>query len=75
MNETNLEPIIEEKVKIYDKKQICHKILSIMMPMALENLLQVMMGIVSSAMVGRLTVACISAQGMSHKLTDLIYVI
>ena len=74
MNETT-EPIIGQEPKLYNKKQIRSKILSIMVPMALENLLQVMMGIVSSAMVGRLTVACISAQGMSHKLTDLIYVI
>lgn len=65
----------EADVKIYDKKQIRGKILSIMVPMALENMLQVMMGIVSSAMVGRLTVACISAQGMCHKLIDIIYVI
>ena len=65
----------EANINIYEKKQIRGKILSILMPMALENLLQVMMGIVSSAMVGRLTVSCISAQGMSHKLTDLIYVV
>ena len=44
MNET-AEPIIGQEPKIYNKKQIRSKILSIMVPMALENLLQVMMGI------------------------------
>ncbi len=58
---------------MYDKKSIRKKILSIMLPMALEGLLQVLTSIVSSAMVGRLTISSISAQGISNKLTDIIF--
>lgn len=57
----------------YNLHEIRKKILIIMLPMALEGLLQVLTGIVSSAMVGRLTVEAISAQGISDKVTNITY--
>ena len=63
----------EVTVDKYNLHEIRRKILIIMLPMALEGLLQVLTGIASSAMVGRLTVEAISAQGISDKVTNITY--
>ena len=53
--------------------RIRREIIAIMLPIMLENLLQVMVNFAATAMVGHLTIPDISAQGMANKVCDTVY--
>lgn len=57
----------------YDKAAIRKAILLMMLPIMLENFLQLLTELVATAMVGRLTDVDISIQGMSTKIIDFVY--
>lgn len=56
-----------------EDRRIRREIMAIMLPIMLENLLQVMVNFAAAAMVGRLAIADISAQGMANKICDTVY--
>ena len=58
-----------------DKKLIRKEILILIIPIILENILQILAGIVSTALVGRLTSLDISAQGVAFRITDVLFVL
>ena len=58
-----------------EERRIRREIMAIMLPIMLENLLQVMVNFAAAAMVGRLDIADISAQGMANKISDTVYYI
>ncbi|MCL2565090.1 MAG: MATE family efflux transporter [Defluviitaleaceae bacterium] len=51
---------------VYNKKRINREIIHLMVPIVLENTLQLVAGIVTTAMVGRLLADDIAAQGISN---------
>ena len=55
-----------------EDRRIRREIMAIMLPIMLENLLQVMVNFAAAAMVGRLAIADISAQGMANKICDTV---
>lgn len=57
-----------------DSKNIRKIIYAIIIPIIFESILQVGAGVVSAAMIGRLTPLDISAQGISFRITDLLWV-
>jgi len=56
-----------------NEKQIRKEIIILILPIILENILQISAGIVSTAMIGRLTPADISGQGICLRLTDTLW--
>ena len=56
-----------------EKKQIKKEIYLIIIPMILENILQISAGLVTTAMVGRLLANDISAQGICLRITDTLW--
>lgn len=60
---------------IYDKKLIRKEIFFLIIPVMLENIFQVSAGLVSSAMIGRLTPSLISAQGICSRITGVLWCI
>lgn len=59
---------------MYEKKKIKKEIYLIIIPMILENILQISAGLVTTAMVGRLFANDISAQGICLRITDTLWV-
>lgn len=59
--------------QIETRRSIRIKILVIMLPIIVDSFLQIFAGTVSTAMIGRLSVEMISAQGMSSKFVDIVY--
>ncbi len=59
--------------KIYDKKVIRKEIFFLIIPVMLENIFQVSAGLISSAMIGRLTPSLISAQGICSRITGVLW--
>lgn len=59
--------------KIYDKKIIRKEIYFLIIPIMLENMFQISAGLISSAMIGRLTPMLISSQGISSRITGILY--
>ncbi len=59
--------------KIYDSKAIRKQIIFLIIPVMLENIFQMSAGLISSAMVGRLDPALISAQGVSSRITGILW--
>ena len=59
--------------KIYDSKAIRRQILFLIIPVMLENIFQMSAGLISSAMIGRLDPALISAQGVSSRITGILW--
>ena len=60
---------------MYDRQTIRKQIFYLMIPIILENFLQLLTNLIATAMVGRLTEMDISAQGMCTKIVDIIYYI
>lgn len=59
--------------KSYDKKIIRKEIYLLIIPIMLENIFQVSAGIVSAAMIGRLTPALISSQGVCSRIIGVLW--
>lgn len=59
--------------KVYDKKVIRKEIFFLIIPVMLENIFQVSAGLISSAMIGRLTPSLISAQGICSRITGVLW--
>ena len=57
----------------YNKKTINKEIIFLMLPTILENVLQLLAGVVTTAMVGRLMADDISAQGISNRLYQTFF--
>jgi putative MATE family efflux protein len=65
---------LQEQPKItYDIKAINKKILSMILPITIENILQMIAGIVSMGMVGRIDVLAVSALGISMRITQIVW--
>ena len=63
----------EQPKATYDIKEINRKILSMILPITIENILQMIAGIVSMGMVGRIDVLAISALGISMRITQIVW--
>lgn len=59
--------------KLYDKKVIRKEIYFLIIPIMLENIFQVSAGLVSAAMIGRLTPVLISSQGIGSRITGVLW--
>lgn len=59
---------------MYEEKAIKKEIYHIIIPMILENILQISASLVTTAMVGRLLANDISAQGICVRITDTLWV-
>lgn len=59
---------------VYETKRIKKEIYHIIIPMILENILQISASLITTAMVGRLLANDISAQGICVRLTDTLWV-
>lgn len=55
------------------KKDIRKKILSMILPITTENVLQMMVGFVSMAMIGRIDTFAIAAVGLSMRITQIVW--
>lgn len=58
-----------------NKKAVRKEITFLIIPIIMESVLSILAGIVSTALVGRLTPLAISAQGVAFRITDLIAVL
>ena len=58
---------------MYEQKEVKKEIYRIIIPMILENMLQISAGLVTTAMVGRLLADDISAQGICLRITDTLW--
>lgn len=59
--------------KVYDKKIIRKQIFFLIIPVMLENMFQMSAGLISAAMIGRLNPSLISAQGISSRVTGILW--
>ncbi|MDD4779750.1 MAG: MATE family efflux transporter [Tissierellia bacterium] len=59
--------------RLYDNKTIRKEIYFLIIPVILENIFQMSAGLVSAAMIGRLTPTLISAQGISARVTGVLW--
>ncbi|WIV11260.1 MATE family efflux transporter [Proteiniborus sp. MB09-C3] len=64
---------MEESVKKFDSKEIRKKILSMILPITIENILQMLTGFVSMAMIGRIDAIAIGALGISQRITQIVW--
>lgn len=62
----------QKDIKI-EKKEINKKIISMIVPITIENLLQMVAGIVSMGMIGRIDALSISALGIGMRITQIIW--
>lgn len=56
-----------------DKNKINKKIISMIVPITIENVLQMVAGIVSMGMIGRIDALSVSALGISMRITQIIW--
>lgn len=63
----------EQPKATYNIKEINKKILSMILPITIENILQMIAGIVSMGMVGRIDVLAVSALGISMRITQVVW--
>lgn len=63
------------ETKTYDEKAIRNKILGMIVPITGENILQMTAGLVSMAMVGRISPLAVGAVGMSNTLFRIIWAV
>ncbi len=61
------------QVEVHDRKSINKKIISMIVPITIENLLQMVAGIVSMGMIGRIDALSISAMGIGMRITQIIW--
>lgn len=55
------------------KKEIQKKIYAMILPISLENILQMLAGFVAMAMIGRITTIAIGAVGLSMRVTQIVW--
>ncbi|HYE81627.1 MAG TPA: MATE family efflux transporter [Clostridia bacterium] len=65
--------IQEAQVVVLDRKKLNKKIISMIVPITIENLLQMIAGIVSMGMIGRIDAMSISALGIGMRITQIIF--
>ena len=68
----NIEPQ-KQRITMQNPKEINRKIISMIVPITIENLLQMIAGIVSMGMIGRIDALSISALGISMRITQIIW--
>lgn len=61
------------KVSISDRKAVNKKIISMLVPITIEGLLQMVAGIVSMGMIGRIDALSVSALGIGMRITQVIW--
>lgn len=66
---------METKENQIDIKKIRLNILSLILPITLENILQMTAGIVSMTMIGRLSLASVNGLGISMRITQIVWAI
>lgn len=59
--------------KVYDSKIIRKQIFLLIIPVMLENIFQMSAGLISAAMIGRLSPSLIAAQGISSRVTGILW--
>jgi putative MATE family efflux protein len=59
--------------KVYDSKAIRKQIFFLIIPVMLENIFQMSAGLISAAMIGRLSPMLISAQGICSRITGVLW--
>ena len=64
---------MEDKEKINDTKEVRKKIYSMILPITIENILQMTAGFVSMAMIGRIDAIAIASLGLSTRITQIIW--
>jgi len=64
---------LEYKEKISDTKEVRKKIYSMILPITIENVLQMTAGFVSMAMIGRIDAIAIASLGLSTRITQIIW--
>ncbi len=64
---------MEGKEIITDTKQVRKKIYSMILPITIENILQMTAGFVSMAMIGRINAIAIVSLGLSARITQIIW--
>lgn len=57
----------------YNRREINREIYHLIIPMIVENILQISAGLISTAMIGRLLALDISAQGICIRVTDTLW--
>lgn len=70
MNDLEIQRV---QVEVHDRKSINKKIISMIVPITIENLLQMIAGIVSMGMIGRIDALSISALGIGMRITQIIW--
>lgn len=63
----------EQPTTVYNKKEINQKILSMILPITVESILQMIAGIVSMGMVGRIDALAVGALGISIRITQIVW--
>ncbi|SCG83192.1 putative multidrug resistance protein norM Multidrug-efflux transporter [Proteiniborus sp. DW1] len=63
---------MNESIKT-NSKEIRNKILSMILPITMENILQMLAGFVSMAMIGRIDAIAVGALGISQRLTQIVW--
>lgn len=72
----NTSTVLQERPKtVYNIKDINKKILTMILPITIENILQMVAGIVSMGMIGRIDVLAVSALGISMRITQIVWAI
>lgn len=64
---------MEYKEKVSDTKEVRKKIYSMILPITIENILQMTAGFVSMAMIGRIDAIAIASLGLSTRITQIIW--
>ena len=59
--------------RVYDSKAIRKQIFLLIIPVMLENIFQASAGLISAAMIGRLSPMLISAQGICSRITGVLW--
>jgi len=64
---------LENIEKVSDTKQVRKRIYSMILPITIENILQMTAGFVSMAMIGRIDAIAIASLGLSTRITQIIW--
>lgn len=64
---------MEDSIKKINSKEVRIKILSMILPITMENILQMLTGFASMAMIGRIDAIAVGALGISQRLTQIVW--
>jgi putative MATE family efflux protein len=67
------EIIMAAEIEREENKRIRNRILAMIIPITIENILQMMTGFVSMAMIGRIDAIAVGALGISNRITQIIW--